>query len=167
MACACEHEHASLVTGHAYSLLGTVRLTGGPQLVKLRNPWGREKYAGPMRDDDPAWTAAWKAEAGLVAADDGIFHIPLEDFKIAFTRYSILMYQDWNTAKKVTTGAGKQWDFTLTSSVNQEAIIAFDYLNTRHVPKGCPMKEAKVFYNMYIDGPTPIVIGSQNSYGAH
>ena len=92
MVAGCEHEHASLVTGHAYTLLGTVKLDGGPQLVKLRNPWGREEYTGPFRDDDPKWTAAWKAQAGLVVADDGIFHIPLADFKKAFTTYAILMY---------------------------------------------------------------------------
>lgn len=30
MAAGCEFEHASLYTGHAYSLLGTLVLDGGP-----------------------------------------------------------------------------------------------------------------------------------------
>lgn len=94
MAASCIHEHASLVTGHAYSLLGTTKLTGGPQLVKLRNPWGSEEYAGPFNDKDPKWTDQWKREAGWVDANDGVFHIPLEDFKKAFTTYAILMYND-------------------------------------------------------------------------
>jgi len=33
MAAACMNEHASLVTGHAYSLLGAVKLDDGTMLV--------------------------------------------------------------------------------------------------------------------------------------
>lgn len=62
----------------------------------MRNPWGEEQYAGPFRDDDPQWTEAWKEQAGLVVANDGIFFIPLEDFKKAFNDYQIVMYQEWN-----------------------------------------------------------------------
>lgn len=72
----------------------------------MRNPWGTENYAGPFRDDDPKWTAAWKKQAGLVVADDGVFFIPIEDFKIAFTDLSVAMYQDWNTDSKHVTGTG-------------------------------------------------------------
>jgi len=64
MAAACMHAHASLVTGHAYAMLGTVKLSNGVQLVQLRNPWGREQYAGPYSDDSSDWTPALRAEAG-------------------------------------------------------------------------------------------------------
>jgi len=30
MVASCSHEHAGLITGHAYSLLGAVKLDGGP-----------------------------------------------------------------------------------------------------------------------------------------
>lgn len=62
----------------------------------MRNPWGSEDYTGRFRDDDPAWTDAWREEAGSVVANDGHFFIPLDDFKIAFNDYQIVMYQDWN-----------------------------------------------------------------------
>ena len=77
MSASCYNAHASLVTGHAYSMLGAVKLSNGVQLVKLRNPWGREVYSGPYSDDSSDWTDALKAEAGMVAADDGTFFIPL------------------------------------------------------------------------------------------
>ena len=35
---------AGLVKGHAYTVLGTVRLSKGKRLVKIRNPWGQELY---------------------------------------------------------------------------------------------------------------------------
>ena len=30
MAAACENKHASLITGHAYTILGATKLVGGP-----------------------------------------------------------------------------------------------------------------------------------------
>lgn len=99
MTAACMHKHAGLVTGHAYTIVGVVELKGGPKLVKLRNPWGKEMYKGAWRDDDPKWTDDFKKQAKLVKADDGIFHMPAEDFRKAFTVYDICMYDDgWKTS---------------------------------------------------------------------
>lgn len=92
MAASADVKHASLPTGHAYSLLGTVKLSNGEQLIVMRNPWGNEKYDGPYCDTCEEWTDALRKEAGMTNADDGIFHIPLKDFKIAFTDFSVLMY---------------------------------------------------------------------------
>jgi len=99
MAAACREKHFDLATAHAYTLLGVVELKGGPTLVKMRNPWGSEKYSGPFRDDDPQWTAAWKKQAGLVVANDGIFHMKMSDFHLPFKRYAVAMYQDWKVSK--------------------------------------------------------------------
>lgn len=61
---ACMHDHTGLVPGHAYTLIGITELKNAGavthQLVKLRNPWGRERYTGPWNDHDPAWTADYK-----------------------------------------------------------------------------------------------------------
>jgi len=35
---------------HAYACLGTVQLSDGTKLVKMRNPWGHELYSGPWSD---------------------------------------------------------------------------------------------------------------------
>jgi len=90
MTAACYNPGHGLITGHAYTLLGALRLedgeSNGVRLLKMRNPWGSEKYVGPWGDADSRWTADYKRQAGAgtngawVAADDGAFYIPVEDF---------------------------------------------------------------------------------------
>lgn len=163
MAASCSHEHASLVTGHAYTLLGTVKLTGGPQLVHLRNPWGSENYNGPFSDKDSHWTDAWKKEAGWVDADDGKFFIPLEDFKIAFTSYVVLMYQDWTISKHEVNKSGKVFKFTVSSPVDQEVVLTLDYEIPRHIPDDCSKPD--LFFNMYWEDDKAVPVSTQTSYG--
>lgn len=59
MTAACMYQHDSLVTGHAYSILGAVEVDGN-KLLKMRNPWGNEKYKGPWHDGDSRWTSSAK-----------------------------------------------------------------------------------------------------------
>lgn len=56
--------YGNLVTGHAYTLIGAIQLSNGANLVKLRNPWGREQYNGEYSDEDSVWTPALLSEAG-------------------------------------------------------------------------------------------------------
>ena len=46
----------------------------------MRNPWGSEKYKGDYSDDSPLWTKATKEAAGMTAANDGIFFVPIETY---------------------------------------------------------------------------------------
>ena len=73
----------------------------------------------------------------MTVADDGKFFIPVDDFKIAFTSYAIGMYQDWTIAKETVTGTGQVFFKHLTSDVDQEVAITFDYQNPRQVETGC------------------------------
>lgn len=114
----------------------------------MRNPWGSEKYEGPWSDNDSKWTADYKSQAGLVAADDGKFFMALKDFKYAFTSFHILMYQDWKKSQIVVKGTGKQFDSFATSPAAQAVVISFDYENERQTPAGCAAPN--VFYNYYI-----------------
>ena len=59
-----------LVEGHAYTVMGTYVDSGGNEMVVLRNPWGTDTPAPP-----PPWVGG---------ADDGVFAMPLEDFKQMF-----------------------------------------------------------------------------------
>lgn len=52
------------VSNHAYVILGVKQLSNGVRLVKLRNPWGSERYTGPWSDNSDLWTDALRAEAG-------------------------------------------------------------------------------------------------------
>lgn len=94
MTAACIHAHEGLVPSHAYTILGVLELKAGEnvlhELVKMRNPWGKEMYKGPWHDLDARWTDEFKKQAKLVAdTNDGIFHLPVDDFKKAFTIYNI------------------------------------------------------------------------------
>ena len=49
---------SGLVQGHAFTLIGTVWLSDGNRLLKIRNPHGSEKYHGAWSDlDTDNWTA--------------------------------------------------------------------------------------------------------------
>lgn len=69
-----------LVQGHAYTLLGHAVLSNGTRLVKLRNPWGSEKFHGRWSDDSNLWTDQFKQDAGWRKADDGVFFMQIEDY---------------------------------------------------------------------------------------
>jgi hypothetical protein len=63
-----------LVSGHAYSLIGTHILSNGVRLVKLVNPHGVDKYTGDWSDSSSKWTTALRAEvASVVDENDGVF----------------------------------------------------------------------------------------------
>ena len=59
MTAGCHNQFDGLVTGHAYSVLGAAELDG-EKLIKMRNPWGNEKYTGPYHDGDSVWTDSKK-----------------------------------------------------------------------------------------------------------
>jgi len=48
-----------LVRGHAYTVVGVKELTVSGtkhRLIKIRNPWGSERYTGEWNDNDTRWT---------------------------------------------------------------------------------------------------------------
>jgi len=74
-----------LVSRHQYTTLSTAEYKG-ERLVKLRNPWGRERYNGPWSDSDSAkWTAEARYNLGKhLKKDDGSFWMPFKDFQRIF-----------------------------------------------------------------------------------
>lgn len=57
MSGSCHENVYGLTSGHAYTIVGAFDLNGD-KVLKIRNPWGSEKYNGPWRDNDPRWTTA-------------------------------------------------------------------------------------------------------------
>jgi calpain-15 len=99
MTAACHRAVHGLISGHAYTLLDSVELEDKDKnkkihLVQMRNPWGKEKYTGPWRDDDDRWTDDLKSQVNLTRADDGIFYMRYQDFKKAFPRFQVAMYSE-------------------------------------------------------------------------
>jgi len=62
--------------------LGTVKLSNGARLVKIRNPWGNERYKCDYNDESSLWTPALRQEAGATPTkvDDGLFFMKIEDY---------------------------------------------------------------------------------------
>ena len=87
-----------LVTGHAYSISGSIEFDIGPgvkaRLLRVRNTWGNKEWNGPWSDSDQTnWTLSRRREVikkfgTFQEKNDGIFFIPIEDFK----NYYILVY---------------------------------------------------------------------------
>jgi hypothetical protein len=86
-----------LAKAHAYTVLGVITLTTKSnglfendsntdgklvqKLIKMRNPWGTEKYTGPWHDYDSRWTPEFNKQAGHVKGDDGTFFMTTTVFR--------------------------------------------------------------------------------------
>lgn len=91
-----------LISGHAYTLLGPFEYNG-QKLIKMRNPWGKEKYNGDWSDKDTTkWTDDAKQTLSHSLANDGVFFIPIENFKSVFSVTQAALYQDWIKEKLET-----------------------------------------------------------------
>jgi len=71
-------KEVGLVSAHSYSLLGAYEYKG-TRLIKVRNPWGSERYRGVWSDKDTSkWTPEAKKALNHENANDGSFFIPLD-----------------------------------------------------------------------------------------
>lgn len=55
-----KYSRYGLVAGHAYTVVGAYELKG-EKVLKMHNPWSREEYTGPWRDNDTRWTPALRS----------------------------------------------------------------------------------------------------------
>lgn len=84
-----------LVAGHTYTILGVNEVTEGGKpvrLVKLRSPWVTDKYTGPWGNQDAQWNNQTKDQAGVTKEEEGIFHMPLSQFRKTFGAFAVGMY---------------------------------------------------------------------------
>lgn len=98
MVASCVNSVNGLQSGHAYTIMSVYKLRGGTYnnvpIIKVMNPWGKEGYDGPWSDYSSLWTSDYKSQVGLVQKDDGIFFMPFNVFKQAFSEFSANMYND-------------------------------------------------------------------------
>ncbi|KAK2947171.1 putative Cysteine proteinase [Blattamonas nauphoetae] len=79
-----------LVGTHGYAVLDVLQLSDGTRLVKLKNPWARERWTGSFSPDDiSSWTDRRQREANYdrkaaAETDDGVFFIRFEDIVMEF-----------------------------------------------------------------------------------
>ena len=86
-----------LTSGHAYSILDVYELKDGDsvkeKLVKVRNPWGVERYNGPWSDNSNMWTEEYEKQVDFKKGNDGVFFMPFSVFKQVFSMFGIAMYE--------------------------------------------------------------------------
>lgn len=81
-----------LAMGHAYTVQGVVEVTDAQgkktKLVRMRNPWGTEKYKGPWCDSCDEWTDETAKQAGHANSNDGVSSSPSMSTKSKFPTVS-------------------------------------------------------------------------------
>lgn len=152
---ACFSGANGLVAGHAYTIIGVVRIrkTDGTvqRLVKARNPWGSERYKGKWCDSCKEWANDdYRKQAGLVKANDGIFHIPVEEFNTDFT---YLQHIPWNDNWKTSTAkpaniAQKSINNVELVVTERKFMIQCDQNFPRLMPAGCARPNTSAYYKI-------------------
>ena len=72
-----------LVGGHAYTVLGVTSESESrfPKLIKLRNPWGKQRYNGP-------WSHTWLEKRGMIEEAELLYSHSTDEFWMPFTRFT-------------------------------------------------------------------------------
>ena len=95
-----EHDYKGLDSNHAYTLIG-VLVVDGERLVRLRNPWGNVEWQGDWCDSSELWTPDLRREHGVTDANDGVFHMSVEDFQSEYDSVTICKVHDNYTFENV------------------------------------------------------------------
>lgn len=124
----CSKKTHNLVYDHFYTVLGvTIVQSGkekGTKLVKVRNPWGKERYRGPWDDNSQVMKDNASILGHTTNTRDGSFYVPLKVFNEEFNGINVLHYKDWKRdAKPVMVPAKGQPEITVYNPVDQEAVL--------------------------------------------
>lgn len=128
-----------LVTGHAYTLLDSHKLSNGQRLVKMRNPWAFQEYKGDWSDSSSKWTEAFKKEVGgVVNSNDGTFWMDYETYIKEFWGYSITMYNNYKGYHQINIKQTvREVKYTVTNPVAQEFYVVGETYANRNFPRTC------------------------------
>jgi hypothetical protein len=107
-----------LVGNHAFSVLSTHDIKHNGKaitLIRVRNPWGKTEWKGDWSDKSPLWTPELTEQCGHVVADDGVFFMCWDDFKVKMNNVAICKYEDTHTNSLIHfTGKSNCCKFTFT-----------------------------------------------------
>ncbi|KAL4452901.1 hypothetical protein ABPG74_002466 [Tetrahymena malaccensis] len=122
-----------LVSSHAYSLLGAYTLEDAQKtkIIKLRNPWGKDKWKGRFsRKDDKFWESVdkqWKKKIGYQKSkdDEGIIFMHFDDFFQQFADLQVCMINDnyKYTSFKANQQTNKKYFYKIKISQSGEYFI--------------------------------------------
>jgi len=155
-----------LVTGHAFTVLGVntyfdKAANKDVKLVKIRNPWGSERYKGAWSDKD---TKSWTDEARRALNHqanmaDGVFFMPISNYQKLFYNTIVGFYSDWKIARKDNTwdrkSSIKKFKWTISNPVAQHVNIGIaGPMRRQFSPRwGCKSSfQMESFYYVMVDG---------------
>ena len=146
-----------LQLGHAYVALKVIELSNGAKLVKMRNPWGSERYKCAYSDSSDKWTPELRAEAGATETivNEGVFFMTVEDYyeqgqSTVISYDTTGWYSDHFLMLDDKTGPNGGWQWCgktctrhivqIESDVEQDVFITAHTWESRSYPSECKKK---------------------------
>ena len=168
-------------------------LSDKTKLIKVRNPWGKEKYSGPWSDKSELWTDKFREEVGFKDSNDGIFWTDLDTYFKHFSetwvnykadsmsRASFLMLNDDNRKPSDSLdydedyygvwsgfcGSGcTRHKLTLKSTVDQKVFLTGHTWDDRGIADECEVYTKDVQNALYVKSKIPeyIFVWDYGSY---
>ena len=172
-----ESNEVGIVQGHAYTVLDLKLLSNGQRLIKVFNPWSRDKFTGKWSDSSSLWTNALKKEAGWVKADDGMFFMDFDDYYKMFAESYVSMdSSDWfsgsflklNDTSAATNPGQEDWCgrkctrhvLTVTTEVEQDVIISAHTWEDRCMAEKCLARSSQKVNSIFIVEPNAMNVGA-------
>ena len=109
-----------IIEGHAYTLVGAIKMSNGVNVLKLRNPWGQGEWKGDWSDESSLWNDKLKREAGWTNIDDGTFYMTYPDLLENFCALSICHYYDDFLYSSTRLNAKDEETTVMQFTINQE-----------------------------------------------
>ncbi|KAI1457192.1 cysteine proteinase [Annulohypoxylon moriforme] len=129
--------------GHAYVVMDARTLKSGQRLVKLRNPWGKNRkgiWEGPWSDGSKEWNNDVKEELGHQFGNDSVFWITYEDMLEKyqhFDRTRLFKDPDWRCCQRwigVEVPWKQQWNEKFHIKLTKESplVLVLQQLDNRY-----------------------------------
>ncbi|KAI2469296.1 cysteine proteinase [Annulohypoxylon bovei var. microspora] len=129
--------------GHAYVVMDARTLKDGQRLVKLRNPWGKNRkgmWEGPWSDGSKEWNNDVKEELDHKFGNDSVFWITYEDMLEKyqhFDRTRLFKDLDWRCCQRwigVEVPWKQQWNEKFHMKLTKESplVLVLQQLDNRY-----------------------------------
>ena len=151
----CRTLRYRITPSHAYTVIKAQEIKDkngkSVRLLKIRDPWGTEKYNGPWFDKDENWSQQLRLQTGSVDKNDGVFWVPVDIFEKVFSSFDVTYYRNWKESRvQLKAPSGKKQHFLqFENPVKQNVIVQVEFENERNHPSGCPKIGAKYFFSLH------------------
>ena len=108
-------------------------------LIKIRNPWGEERWKGKWSDSSNMWTSTARSQAGHTDKNDGTFFMSVEDYLKCYYWTSVLAFRESYSRNYLKVPISEN-TFTFNVKDSKPFFVMFDTLDGRILPKECKDK---------------------------